>query len=301
MVWGMMIAWYLFLAGVSAGAYLTSHIVSRKFPFATTIQKTGYILAPILLAIGLLLLVFDAEAGLHHPLRFIYLLVNFPDSMMTNGTYIISIFLLITAYQALMVYLKKQVNVWIERLGVLFAIGTAGYTGLLIGVVKAVPLWNTSVLPVLFMVSAFSTGIAATVLFATLADRKACYNMQWLKKTHFSLMGLELILIFFMLYVTSAANEAAYQSVQALLVGEYALMFWLGIITIGLLVPMVIEGVELFHFHASTKPQNLQVSAASSLTGPSLLPALITEGFVLIGGFILRYIVLAAALTISLF
>ena len=298
MAWGAIIAWYLFLAGVSAGAYLTATYVGKKFPFAKTIRKTGYILAPPLLAIGLLLLVFDAEAGLMHPLRFIYLLKNIPTSMMTDGTYIIAIFFMLNAYQGIMEYLGKSVNRWITRFGVVFAFGTAAYTGLLIGVVKSVPLWNTSILPVLFTVSALSTGIAATVLVATFFDRQACYNLLSLKKIHATLVGLELLLIFIMLYVTGNTNEVAYQSVMSLLTGEFAAWFWGGLVTVGLVIPLLIEATEIYQHRSATKPIHLEVSATS--TGPSLLPVLITEGFILIGGFILRYLVLAAAITISL-
>jgi len=298
MVWGMMIAWYLFLAGVSAGAYLTATYVSKKFPFAETIRKTGYFLAAPLLAVGLLLLVFDAEAGLKHPLRFIHLLSNFPRSMMTDGTYIISIFLMITLYQGIMVYFKKEVNPWITRLGVVFAIGTMAYTGLLIGLVKAVPIWNTSILPVLFTVSAMSTGIAATVFVATIFDRQACYNLLPLKIIHASLITLELMVIFIMIYVTSNANDVAYQSILSVLSGKFASLFWIGLIGMGLIIPLSIEGADIYQHSLGYRSVHLEVSATSS--NPSLWPALITEGFVLIGGFLLRYLILAAAVTVTL-
>lgn len=301
MAWGVMIAWYLFLAGISAGAYVTAYWVSKKFPAADTIRRTGFFLSPVLLAIGLLLLVFDAEAGIQHPLRFIYLLSNVVGSMMTDGTYIISLFFVIGAYQAFMVYKGKKVASWIEKLGVIFAFGTAAYTGLLIGVVKAVPLWNSSILPVLFTVSAGSTGIAITVLLATLRNRNACQNMISLKKLHFSLMALEAILIFIMFYITSSANEVAYQSIKGLLVGEWSLLFWIGLLGIGLVVPMLIEGIEIYHGYSMHKPVNLEVSATTVLTKPNIFPLLVTESAVLIGGFILRYLILVAALPTNLF
>ena len=142
MAWGMMIAWYLFLAGVSAGSYLTAYYIQRKYPHAEIIYKTGYILAPVLLGIGLLLLVFDAEAGLRNPLRFIYLFKNIKGSMMTDGTYFISIFFIIGVYQVWAIYKNKSLRTWVSKLGVVMAFATAACTGLLIGVVKAVPLWN---------------------------------------------------------------------------------------------------------------------------------------------------------------
>ena len=82
MVWGSMIAWYLFLAGASAGAFLTSAFVEAKYPDSVKMRVAGRIISPIFLGIGLLMLMLDAEAGLHNPLRFFYLIMN-PGSVMT--------------------------------------------------------------------------------------------------------------------------------------------------------------------------------------------------------------------------
>lgn len=86
MVWGSMIAWYLFLAGASAGAFLTSAFVEAKYPDSVKMRVAGRIISPIFLGIGLLMLMLDAEAGLHNPLRFFYLIMN-PGSVMTLGVY----------------------------------------------------------------------------------------------------------------------------------------------------------------------------------------------------------------------
>ncbi|MEQ6377356.1 NrfD/PsrC family molybdoenzyme membrane anchor subunit [Bacillaceae bacterium S4-13-56] len=302
MAWGTIIAWYLFLAGLSAGAYLTAYVVSNKSPLSTTIQKTGYFLAPALLGIGLLLLVFDAEAGLKDPLRFIYLFVNFPSSMMTNGTIILSIFMMIALFKAVMLYFKKNVPKIVDIIGVIFAVGTAAYTGLLIGVVKAVPLWNTSILPILFVVSAMSTGIAATVLLASLVNRHAAHGLKWLKKTHLVLLALEVLIIFFMFYVTMNANEVAYLSIKSIITGNWSLLFWLGLMLFGLGLPMLIEGIELLLGRRSSKKQSAEAEVAATSTGVlHLVPTVVTEAGVLVGGFILRYILLAAAISTSIF
>ena len=39
MVWGPMIAWYLFLAGASAGAFLTAAFVEAKYPESVDVYK----------------------------------------------------------------------------------------------------------------------------------------------------------------------------------------------------------------------------------------------------------------------
>jgi formate-dependent nitrite reductase membrane component NrfD len=43
---------------------------------------------------------------------------------------------------------------WLGGIKALFALGMSVYTGLLPGVVKAVPFWNTPIVPPLFFVSA---------------------------------------------------------------------------------------------------------------------------------------------------
>ena len=67
MVWGPMIAWYLFLAGASAGAFLTSTFVEAKYPESVKMRVAGRIIAPIFVGIGLLMLMLDAEARSAQP------------------------------------------------------------------------------------------------------------------------------------------------------------------------------------------------------------------------------------------
>lgn len=83
-VWGAPIAWYLFLAGLGAGAYITSAFLRWRHPEAHGMRRAGHVIAPIVVAVGLVLLMVDAEAGLHNPLRFALLLSNF-GSVMTWG------------------------------------------------------------------------------------------------------------------------------------------------------------------------------------------------------------------------
>lgn len=53
------------------------------------------------------------------------------------------------------------------------ASATAGYTGLLLSVPPTFPLLNSGLLPVLFLVSALSTGLSAAVLGGSLLARRA--------------------------------------------------------------------------------------------------------------------------------
>ena len=56
--------------------------------------------------------------------------------------------------------------------------------GRLLGVVKTFPLWNNAILPVLFLVSAISTGIAAVILASLIAAPKEAEELDELKGFH---------------------------------------------------------------------------------------------------------------------
>ena len=183
MVWGPMIAWYLFLAGASAGAFLTSAFVEVKYPESVKMRVAGRIIAPIFVGIGLLMLMLDAEAGLHNPLRFFWLISN-PGSVMTLGVYFICVYMPVALAVAVLEILKKRVPKWLTWIGIVAAFAVAAYTGFLLGVVKAFPLWNNAVLPILFVVSALSAGLAATSLVGLLVDRERFEQMWLIKKSH---------------------------------------------------------------------------------------------------------------------
>ena len=134
-------------------------------------RVAGRIISPIFLGIGLLMLMLDAEAGLHNPLRFFYLIMN-PGSVMTLGVYFICVFMPVSIAAALLEVLRRPVPKWLTWTGIVSAFCVAAYTGFLLGVVSAYPLWNNAILPVLFVVSALSAGLAATSLVGLITDRE---------------------------------------------------------------------------------------------------------------------------------
>ena len=285
MVWGPMIAWYLFLAGASAGAFLTSAFVEVKYPESVKMRVAGRIIAPIFLGIGLVMLMLDAEAGLHNPLRFFWLIAN-PGSVMTLGVYFICVFMPVALVSALLEVLKKPVPKWLTWIGIVFAFAVAAYTGFLLGVVKAYPLWNNAILPILFVVSALSAGLAATSLVGLVTDRERFEHMWLIKKSHVILSAIEMVVLFTMLVIVSAGSFEGAASVNSLIAGQYAPAFWGGIVILGLVAPFCIEGYPVF------------IAKRVETSTTSLVVSLIGEAGVLVGGFLLRLLVILAALPV---
>ena len=285
MVWGPMIAWYLFLAGASAGAFLTSAFVEAKYPESVKMRVAGRIIAPVFVGIGLLMLMLDAEAGLMNPLRFFWLISN-PGSVMTLGVYFICVFMPVSLVSALLEILKKRVPKWLTWIGIVFAFAVAAYTGFLLGVVKAYPLWNNAVLPILFVVSALSAGLAATSLVGLIVDRERFEQMWLIKKSHVILSAIEIVVLATMLIIVSAGSVEGAASVQALLVGQYAPAFWGGLVLLGLVAPFIIEGYPVF------------IAKRVETSTTSMVVSVIGEAGVLVGGFVLRLLVILAALPV---
>ena len=125
--------------------------------------------------------------------------------------------------------------------------------------------------------------------------------MVTLKRVHWGIALAEVVLVAALLFVTAYANAVTNATVMNIVAGGFAPLFWIGFIGIGLLFPIVTEGFELFGKRTLRAPMvgggyaEVQVSGA---VGSRVL-AIVTEAAVLVGGFLLRYIVVLAALPVA--
>ena len=286
-IWGGIIAWYLFLAGLGGGAFVTSAFLHKFHPEAKKMRIAGHIIAPVVIAIGLILLIFDAEAGLLNPWRFIFLIMNLKSVMMWGVVFLVC-FTLVSLIVVVLDWKKIETPAVLEIFGVIFAVCVAMYTGALLGVCKTFPLWNTAILPILFLVSAMSAGAASVLLVGALFFGDEFNKIVTLKKAHFILPLAEILLLAALLFITSYTSPAGLASVMSLLTGKWAAFFWIGLAFIGLIIPAVIDAWMLFftseEFEESRKAQLIAVGCSAG---------------VLIGGYLLRYLVVVAALPVT--
>lgn len=287
-VWGALIGWYLFLAGVGAGAYMIGAVGEFADDRVKSVSNVGVILGPPLVAIGCLLLLLD----LGRPERFLFAYLQPFSSMIALGTWILSVFLIVGFVQIGILVLppfkgKASGGLWktLWGIGSVAAVATAVYTGVLLGVIKAVPFWNTPVLPLLFLVSATSTGAGAVFLGAPV--HRAIFGGDGAEALHrvarldLGLVLAEIVVLFFYLVIMAGAGPVAAASVKVLTSGGYALAFWLGVVVIGLLVPLVLEAM------------GSRAKAGASTSSFGTLAAAVC---LLVGGIILRLAVLGAGI-----
>ena len=123
-IWSGIIACYLFLAGLGGGAFITSAFLRWRHPEAVNMIRIGRVIAPAVVVVGLLLLMFDATAGLHNPLRFALLLTNF-GSVMTWGVVFLGAFTVVAIVVAALDLTRRNVPVWLDIVGVALALCVA--------------------------------------------------------------------------------------------------------------------------------------------------------------------------------
>ena len=287
-IWSGIIACYLFLGGLGGGAFATSAFLAWRHPEAVTMRKLGHWIAPIVVIVGLVLLMFDAKAGLHNPLRFALLLTNF-GSVMTWGVVILAAFTVVALVALVMDLVKRRVPMWLEIVGAVLGICVAIYTGCLLGVCKTFPLWNTALLPILFLVSAMSTGMAAVLLAGVFKCPEEFNRVGVFKKFHFCFPCIEMLLVASLMFITVTNSTAGYESVMALLAGKYAVAFWVLFVIVGLVGPTILETWMLF-FSPKEFEESRKAHAISAMSDIG----------VLVGGFMLRLLVLIAALPITM-
>jgi formate-dependent nitrite reductase membrane component NrfD len=179
---------------------------------------------------------------------------------------------------------------------VVLGVGLGIYTGILLNTMVARPLWNSAILGPLFLVSGLSAG-AALIHLATglLPGRPApqglvqgAFAALWqplgreapakesadeLVRADLAFLAVELVLIGLLLanLYTSTASHATAAGIIAS--GPYALAFWGGVVGLGIVVPLALQGLELGHRIPHT-----------------VLPALLVLG----GGFVLRWVMVSA-------
>lgn len=298
-IWGAPIAMYLFLAGLGAGAFVAATAAGRMAPQAKRTVRAGRVIALGAVAVGLVLLMVDAKGGFLHPWRFALLLGNV-QSVMTWGVVFLAALVVIAAVVVVRDLLKKSVPFGLEATGCGFAIAVAMYTGVLLGVVKTFPLWNSAVLPFLFLVSAMSTGVCAVFLFARLVCPSEVEKLAFLERVHGWLPWVETVLVVALLFFVGLSSEAGAASVVALLTGQWALVFWLGFVVVGLALPLVLHLAQGRVGAGVRDACGAEVHGVCPQVESGRACGAVSDVATIVGGFLLRYLVVMAALPVVL-
>lgn len=289
-MFGELAVCYLFLGGAGAAAIAGASLVDLlrvKEPFgpashasldeASPVERVvafGLLAGCAALVFGALCLIFD----LGRLDRMLSLLLSPSPTYVTVGAFSL---VALGACGAVLTGVRfmyvpsfgRRVVAGVEVVAVALALAVMVYTGLLLQGLGGVALWRSPLVPVLFVLSSASCGIAVLLSVSLFSEADA----QVLRITR-GLLRIDLAVI--VLEVTAAAlfawlaladgHPGVSSSMQRLVEGDLAAVWWVGFVGCGLLAPLAVE-------------------LAVERRGPDACMALVAAAvLVLVGGFCLR-------------
>ncbi len=295
--WETLIAGYLFLGGL-AGVIMPVAFYYWVRERNKMLSLIGGISAFIGIVVGIVLLLFDLGLPGNAMELFINSRINL-GSWMTIGTYIIVLFTIFTGLYTLPflpwigitkgIFSTRQITI-LGAIASILGLATAAYTGFLLGAAKGIQFWNTPILPILFVASATSSAlcfycaVGAPILlkvYPEFHDIAARVRLELQRLDLYVMLG-ELFILFVYLNIALWGPPGIRESAKLLISGDLAALFWIGVVIIGLVIPILI----LWGYTLRIKEETKQVVYASALAG----------WLVLIGAFILRYVILTAGI-----
>lgn len=285
-VWGWEISVYLFIGGLVAGLMILTGYFLLKGRHKNKESIVNYVplLNVVLLSLGMGALFLDLE----HKLFVWRLYTTFQiASPMSWGAWI-----LLLVYPVLIVsnllnppkFITEKltfVSKWTEKLNskesyikvisyfsLILGIMLGIYTGVLLSTMGSRPLWNTSILWILFLISGLSTAAALGHMIA-----KDIYEREFLAKADNSFLITEFVVIVLMLLSLMSSSAAHIEGAQLLLGGPFTAPFWTFVVGTGIILPLIIQSLAVTHRIKHTPVAPLLVIA---------------------GGLILRFIIVAA-------
>lgn len=262
LVWDSSIAIYLFLLGISAGATLLAVLYKRHAkladPSQSWILRTMAVLSPLATIIGLTLLIFH----LARPWTFWYLMFNYQfDSVMSMGVMLFQVFMAVLVVWLAIIFknwlsgfgfipkfvfglidLAAKFTTAIEIFLIVLSIALGAYTGFLLSELISYPMLNNPVLPVLFLASGTSSGIAALLVAILVVGKVATdsHEVHFLHKFEKPVALIEMLLLAgFFAYLYSKGGQSAVAADNALS-GFWGTIFWGGVVAVGLVLPMLL-------------------------------------------------------------
>ena len=278
--WPFLIDVYFFLGGLAGGAFVIATIAtlvdSRRY---RDVVRSGYYLALAALIPCPVILIIDLGV----PARFMNMMTTFNmQSPMSMGSWALAIFGICVGLAALFTLLEdlrgrdfSTLKVVVGAIGGVFGFFVAAYPGVLLGA-TARPLWtNGHALGALFLAVGASTAAAAIALVLVLFGRAHGAGASAIRRmTVLSLVIQALSLIVFVVAVQSAGSAAADRALALLMNGPFKLTFWIGAIVVGTVVPLLLGLADL-------KARSFALSAVTAM-------------LVLVGGFLVKYVIMAA-------
>ena len=260
---GNFIAFAFFLGGIAGGLFLAAAYFDNLLGIFIAFLLTGLMGASYML-------------HLTHPLRFWRMMSKPSTSWIARGFTFIMLFGFFTAITMILMQWAPDATAAITTFKVLagiFAFAQSIYTGFAVSYVSAIKIWNSAIVPILFVTCGISGGLA--ILLAVMMGQGSA-NIAALENIIRVVLIAFAIIVAVYLWNATYSSTAARDAVIRLIGGALAPLFWVGVFLFGILIPVTISVVTYWVHDAS-----------SGL----LIFAVVSE---IIGGLALRFAVLKA-------
>ena len=171
------------------------------------------------------------------PSRFWRMLVSsgWKTSWLSRGLYFVLLFLALGLAHMVLTHLETR-SVTLLILVEIFAFLTVIYGGFALNYVNSIPMWNTALLPILYVISGLWGGAEVT-LGITLAGGEIGADMavhDWISKL---LIG---VIILIPVYLMSAryTSITGQISVRQMVLSQWSPLFWIAVVILGMVIPL---------------------------------------------------------------
>ncbi len=180
--------------------------------------------------------------GLHliylgHPFRFwrIVLSSGWKTSWISRGLYFVGIFLVLGLIHMILVQWASSALALLIAADV-FAFCALIYVGFVMCSVNGIPLWNTPLLPVLYVILGIWGGLGLTLVAMLTTGLPTASVNEWL---HVFMLSF-IFVIFIYLFSIRYQGMAGKVSVRQIVTGKWAPLFWVVVVVLGIALPLAV-------------------------------------------------------------
>ena len=281
-MFGPLIVIYLFLAGAGCGTFVAAVYLSQRARSSAALRRSlGRVALPSLVvscgmvAVGAACLMLDLGRARARARR-----VGEPgwQRAVGRGVALVAFMAAVAALLACnlrVLGLGHGAVLAVQALGCASALVVMVYSGLFLSTIWTLPLLASPLVPVLFVLSSASCGIATAFLAASFVETRHPHRgpLVWLARIDGGIVVVEAGCLAAFVLLAFAGEETA-AAARALAFGELAPVFWGVLAVCGLAVPLVLER---FLTHGNSRTQLLWIAA-----------------LLLVGGFALRWCIVGA-------
>lgn len=235
-LWGWEVSAYVLTKAISAGAFILPVLMSFFIFVPSEVKQLGAIISFIFLGVTGVLLIMD----LGRPDRFLNVLLR-PQwkSWLSRGAYIITAYgAVLTTWIAFSFTKYEKVLQYLEPVGIILALLTAVYTAFLFAQAKGRDFWQSPMLGMHMIIHAFMAGLAVFLIGLPILEVNMGFRMALI---FFSMAALAIHLITLAIELTTThTTEDAHKTVKMITHGEFARKFWLGMIFVGNVLPLLL-------------------------------------------------------------